>query len=92
MGIATILEMVMLTRLDCMLGAAAEDPAIDPRDFLGPEAYEAAAGVVEDTCLGEVIAALVPVAASPDFYVTDPRTDPVGSLGSRSDRSSCCAS
>ena len=62
-----------------LFGAAAEDPAIDPRDFLGPEAYEAAAGVVEDTCLGEIIAALVPVAASPDFYVTDPRTDPVGS-------------
>lgn len=61
-----------------LFGAAAEDPAIDPRDYLSPEAYEAAAGVIEDRCVNEVVSALVPLAASPGFYTVDPRTEPVG--------------
>jgi pimeloyl-ACP methyl ester carboxylesterase len=62
-----------------LFGAAADDPEIDPRDYLSPDAYAAAAGVVEDGCVGDVIATMLPLATSADFYTTDPRSDPVGS-------------
>jgi pimeloyl-ACP methyl ester carboxylesterase len=60
-----------------LFGAAAEDPAIDPRDYLNPEAA-AAAEVVKDACLGTIIETMAPFAASPDFYVTDPLEDEAG--------------
>ena len=62
-----------------LFGAAYEDPAIDPADYLSPAAYAAASDVVPNGCIGDIITDLVPVAASPDVFVTDPRTDPVGS-------------
>ena len=61
-----------------LFGAASEDAAIDPRAYLSPEVYAAAAPVVQDQCVGDIINALVPLAGSPDYYVTDPRSDPVG--------------
>jgi pimeloyl-ACP methyl ester carboxylesterase len=61
-----------------LFGAAAEDPAIDPQDYLAPEVYPAAKAAVEDSCLSEVIADLLPFAGTADFFTTDPRTDPVG--------------
>lgn len=62
-----------------LFGVAAEEPEVDPRDYLHPDVYAAAAGAIEDGCVGDVMSDLVPVAASPDFFVTDPRSDPVGS-------------
>jgi pimeloyl-ACP methyl ester carboxylesterase len=62
-----------------LFGAAADDPDIDPRDYLSPEVYDVAAGLVEDTCLGEIISTLLPLAPSDDFYKVDPRDDEVGS-------------
>jgi pimeloyl-ACP methyl ester carboxylesterase len=61
-----------------LFGAATEDPEIDPQDFLAPEVYEAAVPAIEEGCLGQVVDALVPFAGSPDFYLTDPRQDAVG--------------
>jgi hypothetical protein len=61
-----------------LFGAAAEDPAIDPRDYLGTDAYTATAEAVEDGCIGDVIEDVAPLAASPDFFTTDPRSDAVG--------------
>jgi acetyl esterase/lipase len=61
-----------------LFGAATEDPAIDPRNFLNPEVYEPAAEAIEQGCISEITTAMVPLAARPDFYVTDPRSDPVG--------------
>ena len=61
-----------------LFGAAADDPDIDPRRYLSPRVYAAAEGAVEDGCVGDVIGAMLPLATSPDFYVTDPRSDPAG--------------
>ena len=61
-----------------LFGAAAEDPSIDPADYLSPAAYEAAAGIVEEGCVGEIIDTMVPVAISPDFYLRNPLDDALG--------------
>ena len=61
-----------------LFGAATEDEAIDPRNFLNPEVYEPAAKAIEQGCISEITTAMIPLAARPDFYVTDPRSDPVG--------------
>jgi pimeloyl-ACP methyl ester carboxylesterase len=71
------LQVRIITTL-VLFGAAREDPAIDPATYLSPEAHAAAAGLVEEACLGEVVNALVPFAGSPAFFATDPRADPVG--------------
>jgi pimeloyl-ACP methyl ester carboxylesterase len=60
-----------------LVGAAAEDPTIDIADYLAPEALEAAA-VIEDGCVGEIASTMLPLASSPDFFDTDPRTTPLG--------------
>lgn len=60
-----------------LVGVAAEDPSVRLEDYLSPEAVEAAT-VIEEGCVGDVIGALPAVAASPDYWVTDPRTSPVG--------------
>jgi pimeloyl-ACP methyl ester carboxylesterase len=62
-----------------LFGAAADDPEIDPAAYLSPEAYDVATGVVEDTCLGEIISTMLPLAPSEDFWTTNPRDDDVGS-------------
>ncbi|HEY8525462.1 MAG TPA: lipase family protein [Acidimicrobiales bacterium] len=66
-----------------LFGAAAENagpdaPDVDPRDYLSPEVYEAAADVMEDACLGEIISTLLPFAGREDFFTTDPRTEAAG--------------
>lgn len=60
-----------------LVGAAAEDPSIRLEDYMGPEAVEAAA-VIEEGCVGDVIAALPALAAAPDWFTTDPRTSALG--------------
>lgn len=60
-----------------LAGVAAEDPDVDLADYLSPDAL-AAASVIEDGCVADIIDGLLPLAASPDYFVTDPRTSPVG--------------
>lgn len=62
-----------------LFGVAAEDPEVDPRDYLRPDAYAVAAGAIEEGCVADVMSDMVAVAASPGFFVTDPRSDSVGS-------------
>lgn len=60
-----------------LVGVASEDPAIDLRDYLSLDVLTAAA-VIEEGCVGDIIETMAPVAASPDYFVTDPRSDPIG--------------
>lgn len=62
-----------------LFGGAPDEPDVDPRDYLSPAAYAAAAGVVEDGCVDQIIDAMLPLATSPDFFTTDPKDDPEGS-------------
>ena len=55
-----------------LFGLAAEDPEIDPADYLTPAAYEAARTVVSEACLDTIINTMVVHAVSPDFYTQDP--------------------
>ena len=60
-----------------LVGITADDPSVQLSDYLSPDAVTAAA-VIEDGCVAEILAALPAVAASPNYFVTDPRTSPVG--------------
>ena len=60
-----------------LVGVAAEDPDVDLGDYLGPEALSASA-VIEAGCVGDIIGTMAGIAASPDYFVTDPRTTPLG--------------
>lgn len=60
-----------------LVGVVAEDPTVRLEDYLSPEAAEAAS-VIEEGCVGDIIGALPGVAATPDYFTTDPRTSPVG--------------
>ena len=60
-----------------LVGVAAEDPDVDLGDYLGPAALSASA-VIEEGCVGDIIGTMAPVAASPDYFITDPRTAPIG--------------
>ena len=60
-----------------LVGIAAEDPEVELDDYLSPAAVTAAS-VIQDGCIAEITATLPPVAASPDYFHTDPRTSPVG--------------
>lgn len=60
-----------------LVGAAAEDPAIDLADYLSPDVLEAAA-VIEEGCVGDVIGSMAALGSSPDYFVDDPRTAPLG--------------
>ena len=71
------LQIRIITAL-VLFGTAAEDPSIDPADYLNPEAYAATAEVVADGCIGDVISALPGLAADPGFFTTDPRTTDLG--------------
>jgi len=55
-----------------LFGLAADDPEIDPADYLTPAAYEAARNVVSEACVDTIINTMAPHAVSPDFYVQDP--------------------
>ena len=71
------LQIRVITTL-VLFGVAADDPEVDPREYLSPDVYDAAAGAIEDGCMGDVMSDLVPLAASPDYFTTDPRTAQVG--------------
>lgn len=60
-----------------LVGHAAEDPDLDLGAYLGPEALTAAR-VIEEGCVGDIIDTVVPLASAPSYFVTDPRTAPVG--------------
>lgn len=60
-----------------LVGVASEDPEVDLGDYLSPEVLSAAA-VIEEGCVGDIIGTMAAIAASPDYFVTDPRTAPVG--------------
>jgi hypothetical protein len=60
-----------------LVGVAAEDPDVDLADYLAPEAVDAAS-VIEDGCIGDIIAELPAVALAPDYFVTEPLSTPVG--------------
>jgi hypothetical protein len=61
-----------------LFGAASEDPDIDPRDYLAPDVYTAAEGAIVDGCVGDVVNAMLPLAGTPDYFTTDPRTEQLG--------------
>jgi pimeloyl-ACP methyl ester carboxylesterase len=58
-----------------LLGARDEHPDVDPADYLNAEALAAGQKVTTESCLDQIINVMLPFAASPDFYVQDPRTD-----------------
>lgn len=60
-----------------LYGVAAEDPEVDPADYLSADAL-AAAEVIETGCVNDVIGELPTLAASDDYFTVDPRTSPVG--------------
>jgi hypothetical protein len=60
-----------------LVGVAAEDRGVDLADYLDPAALQAAA-VIEKGCVSDIIDTMPAVAGSPDYFVTDPRTDPIG--------------
>lgn len=60
-----------------LVGVAAEDPSVDLADYLSPPAVEAAASI-EEGCVGDILNTMPAVAGAPDYWVTDPRTSPVG--------------
>ena len=60
-----------------LVGIAAEDDTIALEDYLGPEALEASAAI-ETGCVGDIIEAMLPVAGLENYFIKEPRTDPVG--------------
>lgn len=61
-----------------LFGAAYEDPSIELDDYLTPEAQAALGGVAEEGCLDDIIGSLLPIVGGEDFWVSDPRTGPLG--------------
>ena len=60
-----------------LVGIAAEDDTIVLEDYLAPEALEASAAI-ETGCVGDIIEAMLPVAGLENYFIKEPRTDPVG--------------
>jgi pimeloyl-ACP methyl ester carboxylesterase len=60
-----------------LVGLAAEDPDIVLEDYVSPAVLEASS-VIETGCVGEVIEKMIPVAAAPDYFLVEPRSDPAG--------------
>lgn len=58
-------------------GVATDHPEIRPEDYLTPAALEVA-GVLDEACLGDIIEAFTPLAASPDYWKVDPTTTEPG--------------
>ncbi len=70
---------VRIVGVMALYGAATEHPEIDPADYVGPEAA-AAAVVLEDKCLGDIISAFLAVPFD-TFYLHDPSvTEPARSI------------
>ncbi len=63
-----------------LYGAASEHPEIDPNDYVGPATAAAAAAVLGDRCLNDIIPAFVVIPAE-TFYINDPiDTEPARSI------------
>jgi hypothetical protein len=60
-----------------LVGVAAEDPDVELSHYLSPEALEVAS-TIQKGCVNQIIETVGPIAAAPDFFEIDPRTDPVG--------------
>ncbi len=60
-----------------LVGAAAEDAGIELDRFLSPDVM-AASGAIRDGCVGDIIDTMLPIAGAADYFLTDPRSDPVG--------------
>ncbi len=60
-----------------LVGAATEDDDIVLANYLGPDAL-AASSAITTGCVQDVVDAMVPIAGAPDYFIKDPRTDPVG--------------
>jgi hypothetical protein len=70
---------VRIVGVMALYGAAAEHPEIDPADYVGP-ATAAAAPVLEEKCLLDIISAFAPIPAE-TFYLHDPvETEPARSI------------
>lgn len=81
-GIDTVVSRIV--GVMALYGAAAEHPEIDPDDYVSP-ATAAAAAVLEDHCLGDIIPAFLVVPAE-TFYVNDPfLTEPARSIALAND-------
>jgi len=61
-----------------LFSMAAEDPNVDPADYLANDALEPVRAAVEDGCSNDMIDSLVPLAMSDDLFTQDPRTSPLG--------------
>jgi hypothetical protein len=74
---------VVVTRIVgimALYGAATEHPEIDPDDYVSATTAEAAA-VLQTSCLGDIIATMIPHAASATFWSNDPAvTEPAKSM------------
>src|SRR5690606_37383482 len=64
-----------------LYGAATDHPELDPVEYLRPEVLEVVEDIFDDTCLDGIISALVPHAASPDYWQADPmETEPARTI------------
>lgn len=70
---------VRIVGVMALYGAAAEHPEIDPDDYVGPETA-AAAQVLQDKCLGDIITAFIGIRVE-NFYLNNPiETEPARSI------------
>ncbi|MGH7786303.1 MAG: lipase family protein [Candidatus Binatia bacterium] len=82
-GIDTVVARIV--GVMALYGAAAEHPEIDPDDYVGPATAAAAAEVLGDQCLGDIIPAFLVIPAE-TFYVNDPiLTEPARSIALAND-------
>lgn len=64
-----------------LYGVATDHPELEPAAYLRPEVLELTEELFAEACLDEIISALVPRAASPDYWAADPyATEPARSL------------
>jgi pimeloyl-ACP methyl ester carboxylesterase len=70
---------VRIVGIMAFYGAAAEHPAIIPDDYVGPETA-AAAAVLEDKCLNDIIVAFLPIPAETFFTQNPLETEPARSI------------
>jgi pimeloyl-ACP methyl ester carboxylesterase len=61
-----------------LYGSAAEDPSVDPADYLSAEAHAAIAPAITGGCLDGIIDAALPFAGSDDLFETDPASGALG--------------
>lgn len=57
-----------------LFGSESEWPDMKASDYLSPKAYAEAKKIILNNCLDKIVPAMIPIAASPDFYRKDPQT------------------